>query len=274
MLASESDQLAALDKDLQHYWRTHSTKWETPLRLLDVTVAYKCGELNSILPSGEPSRQPSSEPLLTIGRAVELHDKGEVQVRRRFRNLAPVEWNPRWERAMATCTRLKMTGAWDDIVRESEKARKYESAIVRGEIEDPEAAQGRGIVMSVGAPALKAQAKLKSHFDGGLRLAVAELLETAGETAEERLVTAVLLAEFKGEAEAMTFEARLKEAAASFAQKKAAKEQREKMARGIAVAGVGTEVIVGVALLVALALAVSGWGGNDDSLQSTLDLLQ
>merc|ERR1719379_1784149 len=134
------------------------------MRMLDVSVAYRSGELNSILPSGKPSRVPSSEPLMTLGRAIELFDKGEVQVRRRFRNLQPVEWVPRWERAVATRARLQAAGQWEAIVAESEMARQHECAAVRGE----EAPSSPRIVMSVEPLARKATTAMKNQMDGGI----------------------------------------------------------------------------------------------------------
>ena len=49
------------------------------------------------------------------------------------------------------------------------------------------------------SPALKAAAGQRNRSDGGLNLAIAELLETAGDTPAERWLTAVLLAELEGE---------------------------------------------------------------------------
>ena len=60
--------------------------------------------------------------MITLGQAVELFDKEELQVRRRFRNLTPEEWKPRWKNVMATRARLQDKGTWDEIVRESDKA--------------------------------------------------------------------------------------------------------------------------------------------------------
>jgi hypothetical protein len=223
---------------------------------------------------------PSSEPLLTLGRAVELHEKGELQVRKRFRNQQPVEWQRRWDSACETRMRLQFSGNWEAIVTESEKAREYECAVVRGEVEDPEAAAGGSrIVMSVGgAASKKATAQLKNHFDGGLRLSFAELLETAGETPEERLFSAMLLAEFKNEAEAITFEKRLQDAAESYQKAKAqmGPEAAATMAKAKASAKAGNSralFAIGAAVLIGIALAVGGFG-SDDSLQQTLDLMQ
>lgn len=275
MLVDEGKELAATDEDFQAYWRAHKDKWATPFRLMDVTVAYQCGELNSILPSGQAARVPSDEPLLTVGRAVELHEKGEVQVRRRFRNLTPRELEERWDRAMVTCARLQMTGRWNDIVQESEVARQYEASRARGETDTSQASSAASrIVMTVQAPAQKATADVQNSLDGGMRLAMAELLETAGDTAEERLVTAILLSEFKNEVDSMAFEARLQAAEKMFAAKQArAQAQPQARSRRFTLGGVASaKILAGLALLYGLAVAA----GNvfDDSLQTTLDLMQ
>jgi hypothetical protein len=276
MLESECEQLAAADEEFAAYWRAHKAKWETPMRLLDVNVAYRSGELNSILPNGQPSRVPSGEPLMTLGKAVELFDDGKVQVRRRFRNLQPVEWVPRWDRAVATRARLQAMGNWEMIALESEKAREYENAMVRGEMEKAEGSSG-GIRMSVEAAGRKASANFQNQVDGGIRLAFAELLETAGETPEERLLSAVLLAEFKNEAEALTFEARLKAAAARAAEAKAAgidPELAQKVYTAKKASNSRAMTLIGAAVFIGLALVAVGGVGSTDPLQSTLDLLQ
>mmetsp|Transcript_47982 Transcript_47982/g.95754 ORF Transcript_47982/g.95754 Transcript_47982/m.95754 type:complete len:304 (-) Transcript_47982:474-1385(-) len=194
--------LSASDNEFLAYWRAHSAKWATPLRLLDVSAAWECGELDGMLPSGRPSRVSTATRFLTLGRAVELFENGELQVRRRFRNMTPVEMAPRWDRVMATRARLQRVGTWDEIVRESDKARAYERALVRGEVEDTEAspAFSRVVAMAL-SPALKAAAIQRARADGGLRFAFAELLETAGDSPPERWLTAVLLAELEGELE-------------------------------------------------------------------------
>ena len=264
--------LSASDTELLAYWKAHSVKWSTPLRLLDVQAAWTCGELNGVLPSGAPSRVATSERMLSLGRAIELFDKDELQVRRRYRNLTPVELAPRWDRVMATRTRLQAAGTWDEIVRESDKARAYQRAMVRGEVEDADASPlASRVVATVLSPALKAAANQRSKSDGGVSLAFAELLETAGDEPAERWLTAVLLAEFEGEINDLPPAASsMADAPPSFAQQEAERDVEQANTFGF--------VGVGAALLVVSAALLVGpggdAGGDAESLQRTLDLMQ
>ena len=260
--------------ELVAYWKEHGSKWTRPLRLLDVQAAWTCGELDGLLPSGKPSRVATSERMLSLGRAVELFEKDELQVRRRFRNLTPVELAPRWDRAMATRTRLQAAGTWDEIVSESDKSRAYQRAMVRGDVEDADASPlASRVVATVLSPALKAAAKQRARADGGVALALAELLETAGDAPAERWLTAVLLAEFEGEIDALP-PASMPGApsfagAASFAEVEAQRDVEQANTFGLV--GVGAALLLGVSLVVA---AGGAGGGDADGLQRTLDLMQ
>ena len=121
------------------YWQAHESKWITPLRMLDVSAAWGCGELDGILPSGTPSRIEKTERLLTLARAVELFNDGKVNVRRRYRNLQVDELRPRWVRVMATRNKLKADKSFEEVVDESDKARRFVRAQILGEVEDEDA---------------------------------------------------------------------------------------------------------------------------------------
>ena len=207
--------------------------------------------------------------MLTLGRAVELVGQGKLQVRRRFRNMTSFEMAPRWDRVMATRARLQAAETWDEIVHESDKARAYERALVRGEVEDATASPVISrVVTTVLSPALKAAAAQRSRADGGLRLAFAELLETAGASPSERWLTAVLLAELEGEVAELP-PAPQPTATSPFAEQEAQRDVEQ--ANSFAAIGVVA------AALVVLAQALDGGlggGGDSDALQRTLDLLQ
>lgn len=266
--------LSASDNEFLSYWRAHSAKWDTPLRMLDVSTAWQCGELDGVLPSGVPSRVATSERMLTLGRAIELFEQDQLQVRRRFRNMTPIEMAPRWDRVMATRARLQAAGKYDDIVRESDKTRAFQRARVRGEVEDAEASPAISrVVATVLSPALKAAATQRARLDGGLSLAFAELLETAGDTPRERWLTAVLLAELEAEvaeleATAAAAQPDGKAKSVSFAEVEAQRDVAQ--ANSLGVIGVGAAVFV----VLIQALAGGFGGGGDDALQRTLDLMQ
>jgi hypothetical protein len=283
VVATAGEELSASDREFLAYWKAHGGKWKTPLRLLDVSTAYELGDLDGILPSGAPSRVKSSERMLTLGRAVELFEKGELQVRKRFRSMTPVDMAPRWDRVMATRARLRAAGTWADIVTDSDRARAYQRARVRGEVEDADASPAVSrVVATVLSPALKAAAAQRSRADGGLSLALAELLETAGDTPAERWLTAVLLAELESEVAELVEAARRAEeeeenglgagsrrrkAAPSFAEVEAQRDVEQ--ANQLGLVGVAAAVGIGLTLL-----SMAGGGGDDDALQRTLDLMQ
>ena len=89
-------------------------------------------------------------------------------MRRRFRNLTPAEMAPRWERVKATRARLRAAGTFEAIVAESDKARAFQRAQVRGEVESPDASPAISrVVATVLSPALKAAAAQRSRADQG-----------------------------------------------------------------------------------------------------------
>ena len=225
-----------------------------------------------VLPSGADSRVATSERMLTLGRAIELFETEELQVRRRFRNMTPTEMAPRWDRVMATRARLQAAGTWDDIVRESDKARAFERAKVRGDVEDADASPALSrFVTTLVSPALKAAATQRNRADSGIRLAIAELLETAGDTPAERWLTAVLLAELEGEVAELP-RAAPDDAAAppSFAQQEAQRDVAQANSFGLIGVGAAVFLVFAQALLGGLE---DGSGGGD-ALQRTMDLMQ
>jgi hypothetical protein len=187
-------------QEMLAYWQAHEAKWQTPLRMLDVCAAWGCGELDGVLPSGKASRT-EIERFLTLARALELFEEGKVDVRRRYRNLRVDELRPRWDRVVATRAKLRADNSWDKVIAESDKARRFDLAQVRGEVEDEDASPAISrAVATLLSPALKAAASQRSRADGGVRRAYAELCEAAGEDAAERWLTAALLAELEQEA--------------------------------------------------------------------------
>ena len=48
--------------------------------------------------------------------------------------MTAAELAPRWERVMETRARLQAAGTWDSVVAESDKARAFQLARVRGEV--------------------------------------------------------------------------------------------------------------------------------------------
>ena len=102
------------------YWEAYGAAWERPLRTLDVQAAWSCGELDGILPSGRASRT-STDRLLTLARALQLFESGDLPVRRRFRNHAASELAPRWERVVARRAAMQAEGRWDEVLREGEQ---------------------------------------------------------------------------------------------------------------------------------------------------------
>merc|ERR1719235_5711 len=164
-------------KELLKYWETNSGKWAKSLRLLELGTAYDCGDFDSLLYGTQI--QGGSENLLGMSvqkkdasenyRAIlELFKKGELQVRRIYRNLTVEEVAPLWEQVMAARSHLIASECYEEVVRETERARNQEYE--------------------------KAREDLASAYDErGQRLAFAELLTDAGATPEERLLTETLL---------------------------------------------------------------------------------
>jgi len=191
---------------LERYWEENSNKWETTLRILDVTAAWQCGSLNGILPSGRESRGAPDKCLISVQRAVELFEEDEQSflVRRRFRKMKREELRPRWEIVMSKAMQLKKEGQWTRAVEESEKYRAFEKSLVEGTVESADASPAYSrVVATLLSPALGAAARQRNLQDGGYKVAKANLMEGAGTTSEERWITTCLLAELEQEVEAL-----------------------------------------------------------------------
>eukprot|EP00629_Pelagomonadales_sp_RCC1024_P003498 CAMPEP_0119270292 /NCGR_PEP_ID=MMETSP1329-20130426/7354_1 /TAXON_ID=114041 /ORGANISM="Genus nov. species nov., Strain RCC1024" /LENGTH=284 /DNA_ID=CAMNT_0007270309 /DNA_START=147 /DNA_END=998 /DNA_ORIENTATION=+ len=189
--------------ELEEYWSKHGQKWARPLELLDVRAAWASGECDGILPSGRPSRD-SQDRMISVVRAQELYDSDALSVRRRYRNAGAAELAPRWARVLEARAGLVEAGRWDAAVAESAKRRDFEGALLRGEVESPEAspAASRAVATAL-SPLLKLAASQRDRADGGALTCFAELQETAGDDDEERWLTAALLADFESEVAAL-----------------------------------------------------------------------
>ena len=269
--------------DLDTYWQTHAAAWEQPLRLLDVQAAWNCGELDGILPSGRPSRAAANERLLTLPRAIALFEEGELNVRRRYRNMKAEELQPRWERVAGRRVKLQTDGVWDDIVSKSDEMRRSQRALVDGEAgaDASPLSRARARVLS---PILGAAERQRSRADGGVSSACLELCTTAGRDAVERWLTAALLADVEAEIAAMPAangdgDAVKQRSRSSFAEREAERDVEEAQAFGVY--GVIAGLIFGATVNYLVVFGGGGDGAGDglvgtsaEGLQRTLDLLQ
>lgn len=239
--------------ELEEYWNEHSSKWKRPLEILDVRAAWEAGECDGVLPSGKRSRAATAERLVDVARALELFDTDQLQIRRRFRNATPDELLPRWRKVVLKRTRLESEGVWDEAVAASEQQREFQQSIVKGEVESADAspALSRAVATAL-SPVLKAAANTRNKADGGQLLELNKLQETAGDDAEERWLTAALLASF--ETEVAGQEARAAPSA-SFRQR----EDKAAAGEGVGFSGLG----VGLAVLT-IVLQTALWGSGGD----------
>ena len=235
------------------YWEAFGAAWERPLRTLDVQAAWSCGELDGILPSGKPSRS-STDRLLTLARALQLYESGDLPVRRRFRNHAASELAPRWERVVARRAAMQADGRWDEILREGEQYRQR--------INSPLGAASRAVSF---------------RPESAERGAFAELLSTAGDDAEERWLTAALLADFEAEVNSLPAAPAPAPARSFSAGFKAREDERdEEKAQAFGVSGVVAGLLFGGLLnwYIVGYLGARPDGGLADGLERSLDLLQ
>ena len=276
--------LSPSDNELLAYWKAHSDKWATPLRMLDVCAAWGSGELDGLLPSGSQSRVATGETMLTLARALELFDDEKLPVRRRFRNMTPVELAPRWDRVVANRARLQADNRWAHVIVESDKLRAFAKARIEGSVESADASPlASRVVATVLSPALKAAASTRSKADGGVKLALTELLASAGKDPAERWLTAALLADLESEIAEFADvpgvisglskrDAGRQDAKPSFAQQEAQRDVEQ--ANRLGVLGVGAAIIF--AFLTLQLLDADGGGAEPDAdrLRRTLDLMQ
>ena len=240
-------------EELEAYWAKHETKWKRPLSLLDVRAAWNAGELDGILPSGRPSRGAADARLISVAQAVELYDRDELSVRRRFRNATPSELAPRFERVVAARTELQRAGKWAAAVVESEKRRRFERAVVEGDVEDEDASPAASrAAATLLAPVLKAAAGARNKADGGALLAMTTLQDEAGDDVDEKWVTAALLADLESEVAAI---APREKPAGTYSQAADA-------SRDAADGNEGALLGVGLALVVVVVQTLLGGGGG------------
>jgi len=202
--ASSKESPERNDITIESYWEENSAKWEKTLRILDVRASWKSGSLNGILPSGNSSRGAPNDRLISLPRALELFEANEqtFPVRRRFRQMKLEEFRPRWDAVMSKRSIVRMKGQWEVAVDESEKYRTYEKSLVEGKVESADASPAYSrVVAKILSPALGAAARQRTRADGGVKATQVDLLESAGNTAEERWITAALLAELETELE-------------------------------------------------------------------------
>ena len=277
--------MADADDELNAYWQKHETKWRRPLRLLDVFSAWNIGELDGVLPSGNPSRTAQSERMLTLSRAIELFDEGKLDVRSRYRSLGVDELKPRWARIVETRSKLQADKSWDKVVEESDKARAYEKALVEGEVEAEDASPAASrFVATLLSPALKAAAAQRARADGGIRREYAKLQQSAGADAAERWLTAALLAELESEAsklEPATAKADASPSKSTFDFKAREAERDLEQANFGGLLGVGLALVAGVLFLVDWEAVLNGGGefywqpaDTRSGLDKALDLMQ
>ena len=277
--------MADADDELNAYWQKHETKWWRPLRLLDVFSAWNIGELDGVLPSGNPSRTAQSERMLTLSRAIELFDEGKLDVRSRYRSLSVDELKPRWARIIETRSKLQADKSWDKVVEESDKARAYEKALVEGEVEAEDASPAASrFVATLLSPALKAAAAQRARADGGIRKEYAKLQQSAGADAAERWLTAALLAELESEAsklEPATGKADASPSKSTFDFKAREAERDLEQANFGGLLGVGLALVAGVLFLVDWEAVLNGGGefywqpaDTRSGLDKALDLMQ
>ena len=277
--------MADADDELNAYWQKHETKWRRPLRLLDVFSAWNIGELDGVLPSGNPSRTAQSERMLTLSRAIELFDEGKLDVRSRYRSLSVDELKPRWARIVETRSKLQADKSWDKVVEESDKARAYEKALVEGEVESEDASPAASrFVATLLSPALKAAAAQRARADGGIRKEYAKLQQSAGADAAERWLTAALLAELESEAsklEPATAKADASPSKSTFDFKAREAERDLEQANFGGLLGVGLALVAGVLFLVDWEAVLNGGGefywqpaDTRSGLDKALDLMQ
>ncbi|KAJ1445716.1 hypothetical protein M885DRAFT_592153 [Pelagophyceae sp. CCMP2097] len=191
---------AASSSELADYWAAHGALWQPVLRSYDVRAAWLSGELDGILPSGATSRDKAGERFIALAKAIELFDAGKIDVRRRFRGAAAADVEARWQRVAARRQQLRSAGTWAKAVSESEKTRAYEAALIAGNVESADASPAAArAVATLLSPALRAAANQRNKADGGVLLALSELQATAGATADERWLTASLLADLEQE---------------------------------------------------------------------------
>ena len=277
--------MADIDDELNAYWQKHETKWRRPLRLLDVFSAWNIGELDGVLPSGNPSRTAQSERMLTLSRAIELFDEGKLDVRSRYRSLSVDELKPRWARIVETRSKLQADKSWDTVVEESDKARAYEKALVEGEVEAEDASPAASrFVATLLSPALKAAAAQRARADGGIRKEYAKLQQSAGADAAERWLTAALLAELESEAsklEPATAKADASPSKSTFDFKAREAERDLEQANFGGLLGVGLALVAGVLFLVDWEAVLNGGGefywqpaDTRSGLDKALDLMQ
>ena len=277
--------MADADDELNAYWQKHETKWRRPLRLLDVFSAWNIGELDGVLPSGNPSRTAQSERMLTLSRAIELFDEGKLDVRSRYRSLGVDELKPRWARIVETRSKLQADKSWDKVVEESDKARAYEKALVEGEVEAEDASPAASrFVATLLSPALKAAAAQRARADGGIRREYAKLQQSAGADAAERWLTAALLAELESEAsklEPAPAKADASPSKSTFDFKAREAERDLEQANFGGLLGVGLALVAGVLFLVDWEAVLNGGGefywqpaDTRSGLDKALDLMQ
>ena len=277
--------MADADDELNAYWQKHETKWRRPLRLLDVFSAWNIGELDGVLPSGNPSRTAQSERMLTLSRAIELFDEGKLDVRSRYRSLGVDELKPRWARIVETRSKLQADKSWDKVVEESDKARAYEKALVEGEVEAEDASPAASrFVATLLSPALKAAAAQRARADGGIRKEYAKLQQSAGADAAERWLTAALLAELESEAsklEPAPAKADASPSKSTFDFKAREAERDLEQANFGGLLGVGLALVAGVLFLVDWEAVLNGGGefywqpaDTRSGLDKALDLMQ
>lgn len=277
--ASLAAEAGALDAELLAYWSAHGAAWQAPLRKLDVRAAWSCGELDGVLPSGRASRVAGGERLLTLARALELFESDELQVRRRFRSMTAEDMAPRWSRVVDDRAALQASGRWEEVVVESDAARRFARARLEGSVEEADASPALSRAMvTVLSPALKAAARQRDKADGGLELSLARLMSDAGVDPAERWLTAKLLAEIDAEIDSLPAArpappSRWASGAAGGHPSSTGEAERD-VGQAASMGAFGVAAALAVLLLQMLARSGGGGGGAQSGLEATLDLMR
>jgi hypothetical protein len=196
-----------------------------------------------------------------------------MYIRRRYRNMRLEELRPRWMRVVEIRKKLQSEQRWEQIVQESDRYRAFMQAYVEGDVEEEEASPVLSrYVATFFSPALKLAANQRSKADGGMKRALAELINSAGSDAEERWLTAALLADIESDASSLPV-VQTKATSPSFAEIEAERDLQVSSQSGLL--GVGLALVAGIIWIIDWPILLQSLDETGStSLERTLNLLQ